>query len=425
VKDQIVNELTWVIAVNNWFGSLTQQQVTATFLADDLTLYTVGPYLNYTRTDNASVSVPQILALIFGGIAALLGFPELEVGTAAAVAGTIAAGCSAAAAADPSGAWQHGFQADYSQLQDQLSSAYVAAYTQSGTIPNAITGGLGGPDGTQYIPGDYGLLAAIGQMIGSTVWNWPSGNTALILASQRAYATSVFQFLLADYQAKADPEMVYCQAYYDDQPNAAPPDFPGAYIYAPNGTGPFAPPGFYYWLQLGPDGINGYPPTPTLKALFDQPQPNTTDAIPLGVPIPDFYTGQNGWPTLQTIAWHLHIGQTPRPSLPRPARPSLDADVRITIQLTRDAITKMINAAITLTNRGMTAADNVELNLVSLGNLAALTAPHSRQVRLAPGRQFTHDIQFPPPPAGQRTVLRVTGRHLGGTFGTSLRITIP
>ena len=76
---QIIKELGWAYSVNLWYGTLAPNQITDTFLAKSLSLYTVGPYLNYSDNDTTELTL-SILALIGGAIAAALGFPELEAG---------------------------------------------------------------------------------------------------------------------------------------------------------------------------------------------------------------------------------------------------------------------------------------------------------------------------------------------------------
>src|SRR5262249_34420531 len=154
-----------------------------------LTIYTVGPYFNYSSTGNSTLTLAlSILGLIAGALAAALGFPELEAGAAASIVGVISYTFSAAQLALPG---QGGsFQADYSQLQQQLANGFDAALTTLGTQLSAMVGGL---SGTGYVAGDYGLLSAIGQMIESTVWNWPTDTTAMTAAMQRGYAIEVWK----------------------------------------------------------------------------------------------------------------------------------------------------------------------------------------------------------------------------------------
>jgi hypothetical protein len=49
------------------------------------------------------------------------------------------------------------------------------------------------------------------------------------------------------------------------------------------------------------------------------------------------------------------------PPTPHPLQPALGADLRLTPSLMRDPSTKEIVAAITLLNRGLSAATNVEI----------------------------------------------------------------
>jgi len=82
-------------------------------------------------------------------------------------------------------------------------------------------------------------------------------------------------------------------------------------------------------------------------------------------------------------------------------------------------------AAITLLNRGLTAATNVEITGAQLQSRKPLSALSTRPTRLATGHTETCLVRFPDLAAGQRVVLRLSGAYLGGTFGASFRLTLP
>jgi hypothetical protein len=80
---------------------------------------------------------------------------------------------------------------------------------------------------------------------------------------------------------------------------------------------------------------------------------------------------------------------------------------------------------ITLANRGIKSATNVHLSAARLGsqsNLPNVTRTHHF---LRSNYTETMEVRFPALAAGTKTVLAIRGAYKGGTFGTSLRVTIP
>ena len=82
-------------------------------------------------------------------------------------------------------------------------------------------------------------------------------------------------------------------------------------------------------------------------------------------------------------------------------------------------------AAITLLNRRLSAATNVEITGANLEGETPLSALPTRHTRLATGKTETCLVRFPNLTAGQRVVLHLSGKYLGGTFGDSFRVTVP
>jgi hypothetical protein len=295
VSTQIMNELTWVINVQKWYGTggLVNTQITDTFLGEQLTLYTVGPYLSFSNDNTATLAL-SIIALIAGALAAVLGFPELEAGVAASIVGVIGYAFSAAEVALPG---QGGsFQAQYDQLQAVLADGFNAALTQLGNNLFAITGGR---DSSGYVPGDYGLLSAIGQMIETTVWNWPVNSTNLVAQMQRGYAIEVWKVLFNTYQAIAGSNTwgigvnTYATTY-------VPYNYPTSNaIWNGPATNQNGDPVYCnHWLYIGGLTSLTYPPAGTLTAQFDPPVDG--QVFPLGIPAAEVFQGQNGWPLMNT-----------------------------------------------------------------------------------------------------------------------------
>src|SRR5262249_55924513 len=149
--------------------------------------------------------------------------------------------------------------------------------------------------------------------------------------------------------------------------------------------------------------------TNTLSNLFDAAVENET--FPLHVPIEDVYLGEYGWPVLGKIG--------PDIGAPAPSLPSLGVDLRLTVKLSRDPITQEVIAAVTLHNRGMTPATNVEITDARL-NLRNMRANHTpRHKRVSFDHAETFLLRFPGL-TGATAVLRISGRYLGGTFGGSI-----
>jgi hypothetical protein len=405
---QIYWELVWVANVQKWFGTLSVEQMNSTFLSQELTLYTVGQYLQYSNDNGWQVAL-SILALMAGALAAGLGFPELEATAAAAVVGILSNAFSAAAEFLPGGGGS--FQTQYNQLQTQLADGFNAMITSLGTTQNAITGGMGG---NGYVPGDYGLLKAIGQMIESTVWSWPSGNLNLVAAMQRGYAQEVFKVLFTAYQANAGYYGRWMESEDVSDPTYYPPSYPphALFTFQYNG-GPLI-----RWLTYY-SNHNDWVPVATLHAMFDPPQPATV--FPLGINTGDFYLAQNGWPTL--VIWDISHGS--QRTFPEARLPSLGPDISVSAALTRDPATNQIVATLTVKDMGIGGATNVEIVDASLNGKRHLGNLSRHRTYLAPGRSEVYTVNFPSLAHGATAILRVSGRYKGGTFGGSFRLTVP
>lgn len=410
VKTQIIRELGWAYSVNLWYGTLAPNQITDTFLAKSLSLYTVGPYLNYSDNDTTELTL-SILALIGGAIAAALGFPELEAGAAAAVTGVIATAFSAAASNLPGGGGS-GFQTQYNQLQNQLANGYNAAIQGNASNQTAITGYIGN---NGFVPGDYGLFAAIGQMIGDTTWSWPDSTLELVTVMQRAYAIEVFKVLFVAYQKNANYDTMWFQSI--DSDGGGWPSNLGYPAYALYNDGQYN-----HWLSTNSDYFT-FPPSDTLKALFAPALEG--QVFPLAVPTDEFFTNENGWPVLNT--GDINVVAPPRT---RPAPPSLKATIAVAVTLTRDVNTNKVSAKITLRNRGYTGATNVaiatgEVRQPGIGKRLPLGNLPSQRKRLRTGKSVVLTAPVPEIAAGRKITLRLSGRYKGGSFGGSFRLTMP
>jgi hypothetical protein len=94
--------------------------------------------------------------------------------------------------------------------------------------------------------------------------------------------------------------------------------------------------------------------------------------------------------------------------------------------LTRDPVTNEIISTITVTNKGGTAATNVQLTSVLLGSVAT-TSPLPVFGTIAPGGSATATVRFPAGAAapGTANVLRIMATRDGGNMATSFRVLVP
>jgi hypothetical protein len=414
VKSQILNELTWVINVQKWYGTpgLVSSQITNTFLGEQLTLYTVGPYLSFSNDNTATLAL-SIMALIAGALAAVLGFPELEAGVVASIVGVIGYAFSAAELALPGEGGS--FQTQYNQLQALLADGFNAALTQLGKNLFAITGGT---DGSVYVPGDYGLLSAIGQMIETTVWNWPVDSTKLVAQMQRGYAIEVWKVLFNTYQAIAGNSIwgIGVDTYNG---TLVPYNYPTSYAlwYGPVQTedGEVS---CNHWFYEGGLTSNDYPPAATLIAEFNPPVEG--QVFPLGIPAAEVFQGQNGWPIMNMA----NLGSALPPVKPPHKLPALGVNLNTAFRLKREPNGE-ISVTAEITNRGLTRASNVEITdaRLDLGNPVRWFPV--KRTYLAPGRRMLAEVTLPNLPKGADAVLHISGRYLGGTLDATLRVKLP
>jgi predicted outer membrane repeat protein len=100
-------------------------------------------------------------------------------------------------------------------------------------------------------------------------------------------------------------------------------------------------------------------------------------------------------------------------------------DIRLTVALTRDSGTGEIIATITLRNRGQSPASGVQITEARLGSWQTGTALPTPPTTLDGVIISVQTFRFPSVPAGQRTMLKIAGQHLSGTFGGSIRLPLP
>jgi hypothetical protein len=100
-------------------------------------------------------------------------------------------------------------------------------------------------------------------------------------------------------------------------------------------------------------------------------------------------------------------------------------NLNVSAQLTRDGSNNVV-AQITVRNIGTAAAQNVRLTAATLGSITAVT-PLPVIGTIAAGSSAVVVLRYPASVGmpGTASVLRITGEYTGGTFGGSLRVTLP
>lgn len=196
-------EFQWVAAVQRWYSLLsdlidrvnTQNQLTLTSLAGDLTLS--------EEVQSSTSWILDVVSLIADIGASLLGFGELfkavekAFSAAESIAGTVSAVCLTASEFLENGLESDGtISGTLTVLEDQLGQLWTRSSAIAVAQPGAITGGSNVDDNT-YVPGDYGLLAAMGGQMRAGVapkWTWGNEATAnALLGMLQGYALNAWQ----------------------------------------------------------------------------------------------------------------------------------------------------------------------------------------------------------------------------------------
>jgi hypothetical protein len=92
--------------------------------------------------------------------------------------------------------------------------------------------------------------------------------------------------------------------------------------------------------------------------------------------------------------------------------------------LSRDASGAVI-ATVTVTNTGSAPAEDVRIASATLGHAATTTNPLPVLGTIPAGGSRAAVVRFPEATSGALSVIRIQGTYTGGTFGGSLRVTIP
>ena len=404
-------ELQWVQNVYEWYGSnqaggLLDRNVIEQFL----TLQKVGDYLAIPD-DSTEEVVFTILALLAGIAAAILSggaalAVESAVGLGLGISAAVAGGLATAFRAVPGLLPAQGgpFTMAYKDLQATIDSSFTAALRGNEIMKFNLTGGT---SAGMYFPPDYGRLKQIGEWVEDGTWQWltdPNGSptSEYVIAAAQGYAIYCWKRLLT-----VQPWHVW-----DDTYVRIPGDYPKQYLYHRNGA--------EYVLNLWRH-VQSLTPREAMAALFDPHQAGST--FPLAVPLADVFEGKHGWPKTEITDGLF----TPLPSDDPPLLPivSLGVDLHLSVGLSRDEVTGEVMAQVTIENRGMSPATNVEITGGSLSMRHILANYSLHQTRVLPGYPMTMVLGFPNILKGTKTILRVSGRYLGGTFGGSFRVTLP
>lgn len=410
---QLYWELRYCEKVLNWYGTLVDNLIRDMAIADNATLNSVQSYLSIPENSN-NVGL-NIAELVSNGAWAVLGFSELDMNAESSIGGILATIFGTALAFLPGGG--ESFQGTVGDIQSTLTDTVSQEHTTNGKLQLAITGGStkDSSDVYQYTPGDFGMLAAVGQSIESTAWNWPvtqggdPDNTGLVQASQRVKAIAFWQALVSASNWRVSTDNV----------NGPPSGYPQHYLYYDDPETDTLVDS--YWLGTSSLSENSYVSGGTQGQLFGDSVSGAT--FPLGVPLADVFTGQNQWPTLPTKDWTVEPPRDVTTGAPLPRKPTP------TIRLV--TMTREMNGAITVelrvTNRALQAGTNVVFSSATLGNIRALAPLPRHLTYLAPGKSFTVTLRFPASMgvAGKATALRLSGKYKGGTFGGSFRVRLP
>jgi hypothetical protein len=407
---QIYWEMAYVIKVNDWFFTKMTDLITQSTLNDTLNVQTVGALMGIPQTSNSSV-IFSILAMVANFGWAVLGFPELAgaeeklPGQLSALSGCLgtAFGSSTFESGDTGGTWQ----GKYAEMNTTLVNTFTQARLFNTALNTAITGGANNVT-TGYRPGDFGLLAAIGQQIleaaTNSPWVWPTDLGDIVTLAQHGFALQLFQSII--------PVSSWFVMY--TKPGYPPAGIPYEYVTGSSDED-------HMWLATNIDKVDSFPPTFSQDQVFKTPT-NSWDIWPLGVPLSDVFEGHNGWPKLPKKNFQS-FSAVPEPTPLAKASP----DLQTKVTLKRNADTGMIEAELTIENDGLVAATNMEIRSATLSSRAAIEPlPHER-TRLAWGKKWTTTVKFPADTAqaGQTVVLRLQGRHKTGTFGGSFRVKMP
>lgn len=412
-------EMAYVTKVNDWFYNKMSGLIDSIAIGKILTVKTVGDMMNIPDNSNTTV-VLSILSLVFNAGWAILGFPGIAdaesefaalPGTLSGISGLMSTVFGAGALASSSGGGGS-WQGAYSQLEIELSNAFTEAGTNNSTLNQAVTGGANGLPA--YQPGDFGMMAAIGQQIMANVtngaWTWPTSTGDVANQVAHGYAIQIWQTIM--------PAAGWAIGYASDN-SVRNPTYPYSYP-GGNSNSKFNP----YWLvSAGPtiDGKNNF--APNQDQLWGTAKAG--DIWPLGIPQAEVFNAQNGWPAL---GYYDFAQQTPLPPIGlNPPLPSTSADMRLIAELKRNAVSGAIEAVLRIENHGLGAATNVEIASAQLGNRVALAPLPQKRTRLADGKTWTTTVTFPINAAqvGQTVVLRIQGTYKGGTFGGSYRLKMP
>ncbi|MES2461747.1 MAG: VCBS repeat-containing protein, partial [Armatimonadota bacterium] len=402
---QVYWELEWVQDVYVWYGA---EQFGGLINSVAIKKLQILPKIanHLTEKEEGSVTtelVVKIIEIFTKGVelfltdgASLFLNADEEVGGnlgfAASVAGQIIS--SLTTYSEPNNA--KAFTVAYNKLQDELDTAFDAAVAGNEANKFRLTGGWVGT----YFPADLGRMRQISEWMKDGTWSWTTGpdggTTSILLANlSRGFAVYVWQALYA----AAKPWYVF--NYQKNNGANIPENFPAKYVW------------FNNWL--GRPRLFLSTIVPSEKALSDWFDPVVSNqTFPLGVPFSDVYLGQHGWIFSQRF-------DTTQDQY----SPASGVDMRTTVELSRDADTGELLASVTLDNEGMTPATNVEITSATLGNQPAVANHSLQQIQVHTDNEQNAVLTFPGLPSGTRTVLRISGRYLGGTFGTSLRITLP
>ena len=198
---QLYWELRHAQKVQEWYGTHVHNLLADKATQDNATLTAVGGDLSLPASGGNTFAL-NLLEIVANGAWAVLGISEFDSNLSSSVGGIIATAAAAALDVETDGG--QSFQGTYENLLKTVNDIHINEMTANGQIQLAVLGGSKKDTNNNYyyIPGDVGLLTAMGDAIESGAWSWPvdqngnDDNTQFKQAGQSLQAIAYWQALL-------------------------------------------------------------------------------------------------------------------------------------------------------------------------------------------------------------------------------------
>lgn len=483
VRKQLELEFRWVTNVQTHFALALQvydeimarNEASLRWLADDLGLPEEKSKASWI------IDVVSLVTDIVAAVASFAGPIGQVIGKVADGIEKVAALISAVTLAASEGI-EHGsgepntLQGNLVYLDEQINNLWDASQAMMTLMPGAI---CGGNNGGQYVPGDYGLLAAIGQQIetGSVPqWAWTSETVQTVgLGATQGFAAHGYATL-----AYALPWRWRTVLFYKDYPDCHS-TTPSGPVEGDTYEAQLWNKGYYWWpirrynstecyqYYLAEEGKKPIR-TDLLDNLFGER--STSTVVPLGVDPMVVLRGTDGWPQFERALDNELFGGAvtagccgpsedtfPAPwEIPAPTDPAADGvgtlttdgaapggvvagspylsgrtrrvpkrDLGVLPVLTRRP-DRGLDLRLEITDRGRLGTNDLVVRQVSLGAVVAAHGLPSARMRVDRGATVTHHLTFPRDRRlrrGSVLRLRVTMTHANGRHTETVRVKLP